>query len=172
MYWECNTDARYEGYRGYQKTGQNQRIAKTDIFPMHLFQRTSDWERWEIWYMLVEEYSTRSLTFAKDKLPALSGLASWLCTSSSDNENYMDRLRNLLLGKENGGSQKKVNYIAGLVRDDIYVGMSWATNLAENDNPDAKPSGQSPSLVLGLYRLRRSFPCTSNEGRKGCVPRR
>lgn len=31
---------------------------------------------WQVWQHLVEQYSKRSLTFAKDKLPAISGIAS------------------------------------------------------------------------------------------------
>lgn len=56
--------------------------------------------RWA-WYSIVKEYGRRSLTEPEDKLPALSGVAAWL------------------LG------HPKVDYLAGLLRDDIHYGLAW-----------------------------------------------
>jgi hypothetical protein len=49
-------------------------------FPSLLRHETSTQEQrdavMQLWHDMVEEYSEKALTFAKDKLPAVSGLAS------------------------------------------------------------------------------------------------
>jgi hypothetical protein len=54
------------------------------------------------WYRIVLEYSQRGLTYPKDKLPALSGVAQKLADYLGD------------------------RYLAGLWREDLYRGMMWA----------------------------------------------
>lgn len=102
MYAECNTNIYFEGDRvpSFSKP-YCQELNKSKIFPLELFQTGESSRNWETWYQVVEKYSKRHLTYPRDKLPAISGLAKWL------------------LGDE------KNNYVAGLLKDDIFVGLSW-----------------------------------------------
>jgi len=54
------------------------------------------------WYRMIFEYSQRGLTFPKDKLPALAGVAQKLADYSGN------------------------EYVAGLWKDDLYRGIMWA----------------------------------------------
>ena len=55
---------------------------------------------YDLWYGIVKEYSTRSLTKATDRLPALSGLAAKINKKLEDDQ-----------------------YIAGLWREDLERGL-------------------------------------------------
>ncbi len=63
--------------------------------------------RHNAWFILVEEYTKRSLTRDDDKLPALSGLASSIAARTGD------------------------TYLAGLWRSNIIEGLSWRMKLVE-----------------------------------------
>jgi hypothetical protein len=58
-------------------------------------------EREKVWYELVEEYTSRSLTKPTDTLPAIYGLASFFWGGHKD------------------------GYIAGLLKHDIHRGLTW-----------------------------------------------
>ncbi|OAA54558.1 Ankyrin repeat-containing domain protein [Niveomyces insectorum RCEF 264] len=58
----------------------------------------------QFWYAMVERYNRRALTFEKDKLPAISGIAREV------------------------GAITKQTYKAGLWLEDIHMGLRWSTN--------------------------------------------
>jgi len=75
------------------------------------------------WYWIVMEFTKRSLTDQADKLPALSGLAHLLW------------------------SQQPHEYVGGLLRSDLHVGLAW---FAERDEVvvgkvKSPPAGSGPS---------------------------
>jgi hypothetical protein len=61
------------------------------------------------WYWLIERYSRRHLTFSRDKLPALSGLA----------ERFLD-----LFAREEDRPNAK-DYYCGIWRQDLLPGLLW-----------------------------------------------
>ncbi|KAK1579229.1 uncharacterized protein LY79DRAFT_694412, partial [Colletotrichum navitas] len=63
--------------------------------------------RWDLWYQLVEEYTTRKLSFGTDKLPVLAGIATVVKSLG-------------LLDSDN-----LPTYVAGLWREDIAHGLIW-----------------------------------------------
>jgi hypothetical protein len=59
------------------------------------------------WYSLVEDYSSRKLTYEEDKLPALSGMAERMNLALTEPGKVSDR------------------YLAGLWEQDLLVGLMW-----------------------------------------------
>lgn len=78
------------------------------------------------WYSMIEDYSSRSLTYKSDKLPAISGIAVafWELTS-------------------------KDKYLAGLWNNDLLPGLSWFPDLSKErpQRPPVWPPGPiDPSI--------------------------
>ena len=61
------------------------------------------------WYNVVAEYSTRSLTFSTDKLPAIAGIAKAFHTKFS------------------------ATYIAGLWKEDLLAGLAWTLGNSDGE---------------------------------------
>ncbi|OCL09971.1 HET-domain-containing protein [Glonium stellatum] len=70
----------------------------------------------DLWYGIIEEYSTRSLTKATDRLPAVSGLAAEINKRLEDDQ-----------------------YIAGLWREDLKRGLLWSCPDLRKTGLRAKP---------------------------------
>lgn len=94
-----------------------------------------DWFRWnqyDAWYATIEEYSSKNLSFDKDKLPALSGLAGLFHEAH------------------------RSTYVAGLWKEDLQLGVAWY--IASNDpRPVKTDRGQEPSwswASVGMVRLK------------------
>ena len=108
-----------------------QRIEGSSLLPgLYLVNRqhhpTTRSGRWNGgWLETVEEYSRRKLTFAKDKLPALAGLARVIATKTQD------------------------EYYAGLWRDHILEDLHWGV-VATGSNQ--QPSASEDTLVPEAYR--------------------
>jgi hypothetical protein len=82
------------------------------------------------WYRIVSEYSERGLTYPKDKLPALSGVAQKLADYLGD------------------------QYLVGLWRGDLYRGMMWApmwNNEIKRAEICRAPSWSWSSVDGGVY---------------------
>ncbi|KAI1734720.1 heterokaryon incompatibility protein-domain-containing protein [Xylaria scruposa] len=90
------------------------------------------WNQYDAWYSVIEEYSTKDLTYVIDHLPALSGLAG-----------LFQRVHH-------------ATYVAGLWREDLQLGLAWY--VASNDPRPVKDAGdQKPSwswASVGLVRLK------------------
>ncbi|KAH6990101.1 heterokaryon incompatibility protein-domain-containing protein [Ilyonectria destructans] len=88
------------------------------------------------WMRLVEQYSTRNLTMASDKLPAISGLANLVATRTGD------------------------MYFAGLWKSDLMNGLNWTikayepTHHCSDPEHDAAmpPATKSPVKYPAEYR--------------------
>lgn len=79
-----------------------------------------DGHGYNTWYGLVTEYSKRSLTFGSDKLPALSGLARLFARANHD------------------------EYLAGLWRKDLLVGLTWHKDQRCPSLRRPPPEGEAP----------------------------
>ena len=99
--FRCRVDQKYESY----SKGQEDNPPKT----LGFFRQITDGrkvtkgheEDLEIWRDIVSEYSARHLTFSKDRLPALSGIASLMANSFND------------------------RYLAGLWAKDLPAALCW-----------------------------------------------
>ncbi|KAH6970570.1 heterokaryon incompatibility protein-domain-containing protein [Ilyonectria sp. MPI-CAGE-AT-0026] len=81
-----------------------------------------DSEELEVWYLALQDYSSRKLTFERDRLPALAGIAARLATT---------------LG---------ATYIAGLWREDLSRGLCWMLmNPRGERNVALRRSSQGPT---------------------------
>lgn len=85
LYFECRMHRCMEGYDG--------RLNRSLALYKHM-QSTDSWDVLHLsWRKMVEEYSGRSFTFAKDRLPALSGLAKEIIlqadTEAGKNREYL-----------------------------------------------------------------------------------
>lgn len=92
--WECLGNSWFEAGRGLPK----KKLMLPDIMPERL---ASGDLSYVPWYKAVELYTTRAITYAVDKLPALSALASRVA------EQYDDQ------------------YLAGLWKTDLILGLLW-----------------------------------------------
>jgi hypothetical protein len=119
MYWECREDFQAEdGSRLKNVSFSRDIIISREQLPLyeHGFGRqmgisliegdpapmVQPWGRWAGgWLAVVEQYSRRKLTYEVDKLPALSGLASFIASRTGD------------------------EYYAGLWRDHILEDLHW-----------------------------------------------
>ncbi|KAI3342877.1 heterokaryon incompatibility protein-domain-containing protein [Ustulina deusta] len=90
------------------------------------------WNQYDAWYSVMEEYSTKNLSFATDQLRALSGL--------------VDLFRRA----------HHATYVAGLWREDLQLGLAWY--VANNDPRSVNAAGdQKPSwswASVGTVRLK------------------
>ncbi|KAK3366182.1 heterokaryon incompatibility protein-domain-containing protein [Lasiosphaeria ovina] len=108
MIWEC-CDA-MKGEPGAWKTRPRLASKKRDWngtahgWPGRQLRGPRDlFDELRVWYLIVEDFSTKQLTFEEDRLPALAGLASWASSA---------------LG---------FTYVAGLWREDLARGLCWKT---------------------------------------------
>lgn len=84
----------------------------------------------EYWCVLVEEYSTRRLTFGTDKIPATVGMA------------HMFRARSPDLGE----------YVAGLWRGDLARGLCWGPRLLQWREDRKRPGYVGNDLLAPFAR--------------------
>jgi len=126
LLWECRTCVAYEdfqapisriilgtGTRNFSvpsgkwrlldgRPGKNEKYNRINFSPSKALALQTRHDIHTRWLKAVEIYSSRSLTFSDDKLPALSGLASALSA---------------VIGKD--------DYLAGIWADDILRGLFW-----------------------------------------------
>jgi heterokaryon incompatibility protein (HET) len=102
MYWECQKVVRAEDGAYFQRTFPRlQDIASPKA-------KSSEHNQVQnLWYRLIENYTSRNLTRDEDKLPALSGMVK-------------------LMVKTNGDE-----YYAGIWRSDFVGGLNWSVELYE-----------------------------------------
>ncbi|KAI0555111.1 heterokaryon incompatibility protein-domain-containing protein [Xylaria curta] len=100
------------------------------------------WNQYDAWYSVIEEYSTKDLSYVTDHLRALSGLA--------------DLFRRV----------HHATYVAGLWREDLQLGLAWY--VASNDPRPVKKAGDQKLswswASVGLVRLKfRSWTAFSTQ---------
>jgi Heterokaryon incompatibility protein (HET) len=120
-------------------------------------QRKERSEKFYRWYQVVQEFVARDLTFAEDKLPAFSGMAShfsFLLGLDKEAVNAKGGEQTLV------GQRRPLTYLCGLWREDILHGLVWRSIY-----PPSKPIRyRAPSwswaaveggkIVYDMYSLR------------------
>ncbi|KAK2012848.1 HET-domain-containing protein [Colletotrichum eremochloae] len=124
MLWECNRFLTTESNDYFE--GHSNHVAGLLLYLRGLIREQPRRTRWGLWYQLVEEYTTRKLTFGADKLPALAGLAA--------------------LFKSLLHSDSLPTYVAGLWREDIANGLIWGAKY-NHVNGQRRHFGYIPSDV-------------------------
>lgn len=103
MYWECNACVRFEDFASLQESRkEGLHCAISNLKAGAAGSSSSVNFLSEVWYPIIKEYTRRSLTEQKDKLPGLSGIAARLLCSASKDE-----------------------YHAGLFKQSIHEGLTW-----------------------------------------------
>ncbi|KAG9229967.1 hypothetical protein BJ875DRAFT_445475 [Amylocarpus encephaloides] len=101
MYWECNSGLYFENVAAdavTQDKGLHRNFPKSQLSPFGRQVQEFDPGKW---YQVVQNYTERKLTQPTDKLPALLGVANWIFGNHGD------------------------NYVAGLLKNDIHIGLTW-----------------------------------------------
>jgi len=80
---------------------------------------------WVVWYSAVERFTTRRLTFEKDKFPAIAGIAA--------------RFRQLMFDRLN--MEVFPTYLAGLWKEDLERGLCWGSTDAMTGMVDNNTRG-------------------------------
>jgi len=124
MFWECYTDARYEGLSCPFIDWHIHRMEVEKV----AFECGDTKTNWlDYWLEVVETYSKLNLTFRKDKLPALSGVAS--------------QMQKLFQDK----------YVAGLWLKNIAQEMCWYTPYQELEGAKTLPDDQPPPYIAPTW---------------------
>lgn len=109
MYWECQHCVLAEDGAMLRR----EFTTADDLCSPNLREGGKD-RNWR-WRRLVEQYSTRKLTMASDKLPALSGLAHMIATKTCD------------------------TYLAGLWKSNLLSELNWAVKAYEATHQCTEP---------------------------------
>ncbi|KAH6706391.1 heterokaryon incompatibility protein-domain-containing protein [Leptodontidium sp. MPI-SDFR-AT-0119] len=161
LFWECRSAIRCEcgvyipgaKLRHHSKRGFSKVIQRNQAEPSRLAIEPWRWTVIELkmWPQIVAEYSARDLTFRKDRLPALSGVARQLHTSNPS-----------------------MQYLAGLWLDHLPEALLWRvlkkrpqenqltrTREGPLGSRDSQPGAQTPSwswTSLEGDRISISYP--------------
>jgi len=81
MYWECSEESNCEDGSGFGVADEDFRLQ--DIITGLESGSQARRSRWR-WYKLIQEYTSRSMTYSSDKLPALSGIAAAIQIQTRD----------------------------------------------------------------------------------------
>ncbi|KAH8880481.1 HET-domain-containing protein [Thozetella sp. PMI_491] len=113
MIWECQLARASENgdillqEGSYFQTLCAGAVEKSTVFQRDKDQRRPDWEdasiRWADWYRMVEGYTARHITYDKDRLPAVAGLATAVGTATGQRD-----------------------YMAGLWETGLLEGLMWS----------------------------------------------
>lgn len=169
--WECDACCRFEdgetkidftglSYRTFRllnRSAPHESLGKSilgdgfedaregDYDPVHItdFLTSGSWKSiFFAWAAIIENYSKRDLTQPGDKLPAISGLASFVLTQAG-------------LGDE--------SYLAGLWREDLVEGLLWYVSTvrpSRSSAPYIAPTWSWASMTgsIHYFRDRYQFP--------------
>jgi Heterokaryon incompatibility protein (HET) len=116
--WQCRECKRREG-NPLAKTVHDRQATGTSFGTRALDDpdRLKNGNPFILWYQLVQQYLTRSLSFSEDKLPAFSGMASHFAA-------ILRERRSQTTGDQERHSS---GYVAGLWEEDLLHGLLWRT---------------------------------------------
>jgi hypothetical protein len=124
LVWQCRSCKRREGAPAAEKRHESEALGvffgtrTLDDF----VQRKEKSERFYRWYQVIQEFVARDLTFADDKLPAFSGMASQFGSLlGSDKEVAMADGG----GKTSSAQTRHLTYLCGLWKEDLLHGLVW-----------------------------------------------
>jgi len=102
MHFTCARSEWSEGDKAPSDRSQS-RAGVSDMITRFKDKRISSTGMYQYWYWLVSQYGHRSVTFEKDRLPAIAGLARIIGEALHD------------------------QYLAGLWKGDLHYGLTWYT---------------------------------------------
>ncbi|KAH7118546.1 heterokaryon incompatibility protein-domain-containing protein [Dactylonectria estremocensis] len=116
MFWECQRiRASEDGDAAVQSGDYLKSLRDTSKIEESVFYRKNrnPWSengnvKWIDWYQMLEDYTSRGITSATDKLPAVAGLASAIAEATGEDE-----------------------YTAGLWRTGLLEGMTWCRKTSD-----------------------------------------
>ncbi len=121
MHWECHEACESEdGTIGRSSVQTKSTLSFGNPSSLSLIEGKKD-SVYKRWYEVVYDYSSRNMTKATDKLPALSGVASLVADCTND------------------------QYLAGLWRKDLLYGLLWCANRRDAPRLTRPPSWRAPS---------------------------
>ncbi|OCK75828.1 HET-domain-containing protein [Lepidopterella palustris CBS 459.81] len=144
MFWECmeHTTCECAGPTSYHDPSFYGMLPKED----HVLSLQGSTDDLEVrWRKIVAAYSSLKLTFAKDKLPAISGLAKQMQSHRQDD-----------------------TYLAGLWRNSLIEDLLWRVTKVDTENEDPTPKKPSwrpaqwraPSWSWASVGCRVEYPCS------------
>lgn len=121
MHWECHEACESEDGRIEHSSVQTKSTLSFDNpYSLSSIEGEKD-PVYKRWYEVVHDYSSRNMTKATDKLPALSGVASLVADCTND------------------------QYLAGLWRKDLVNGLLWCASRKDAPRLTRPPSWRAPS---------------------------
>lgn len=127
-FWECRGALAAEDDRPLDFQGST--LTVSNLVQLHRELGHASPPTGDKWYKLVEEYSTRRLTFGTDKLPAMVGMSQ------------MFRARNAGLGQ----------YVVGLWSGDLGRGLCWGPSLLQFNQDRKRPGYVGNDLLAEFTR--------------------
>src|SRR6187402_1176723 len=124
------------------------RDIKTDS---HRVQETESWEDTffvDHWLGIAEDFSTKDLTFESDKLPALSGLASYFCQRHGQ-----EYFAGLLSGSIAEGLLWRPHSPGGLSRPMEYTAPTWSWTSLKGRIKMVAPSQSSDGSIISKHAI-------------------
>ena len=126
LVWQCRSCKRREG----EPTAEKRHDAESlGVFfgtrTLDDFTQRNYSEQFYRWYQIVQEFTARDLTFAEDRLPAFSGMASYsgaLLASPVDSQQVA--VANSVW-QTSGGQTGSLTYLCGLWKEDLLHGLVW-----------------------------------------------
>ena len=147
MHWECHESCESENGTVVMPANRTKTILGFGD-PSSLSLVTRDAKSvYKRWYRVVEHYSTRKMTMATDKLPALSGLASLVANQTGD------------------------QYLAGLWRRDLVCGLLWYANRSDMPRLVRPSMWRAPSWSWAALDGAATFEIrsTGEESGQSCI---
>lgn len=121
MHWECHDACESEdGTMEHISAQTKSTLSFGNPSTLSLIEGEKD-SVYKRWYEVVYDYSSRNMTKATDKLPALSGIANLVAKCTSD------------------------QYLAGLWRRDLAYGLLWCANRKDAPRLTRPPLWRAPS---------------------------
>jgi hypothetical protein len=128
LVWQCRSCKRREGHPAVEKRHESEALGV--FFGTRtlddISQRTKGSEKFHRWYQVVQEFVARNLTFAADKLPAFSGMASHFAALLGSALNSTETVAVTESDEqEAGASTGSLTYLCGLWKEDLLHGLVW-----------------------------------------------
>jgi hypothetical protein len=147
LHFECQSHRRTENCRAIYSSWSSPWQQILGVRDPSRTQVVDGREWYDAWYDIVETYSTRELTFANDKLPAISGMAT----------SFSQALHSIRSPSE---------YLAGLWAGDLLRGLLWNCNRLFSDGLNPSVSYRAPTWSWAAYdgAIEWSPGCILNRG--------
>ncbi|KAK3368398.1 heterokaryon incompatibility protein-domain-containing protein [Podospora didyma] len=145
IYWECRRHSDSEADPLFSRSSTPSTLVRPFMgLNAYVSQDEKKEPSWNLWYLAVEEFSKRNLTFGTDKFPAMAGVGARF--------------------KEVVGSD--VTYLAGLWAEDLAQGLCWGPAWRHLGTPNRKATGFDKCTILSkpAFQVAPSWSWASVDG--------